>query len=211
VKEATMLETPTRPVFTTPTSWPRAGAIRFVDVPERRLLMLDGIGHPTGQAFQAAIGALFGTAYTLRFALKRRAIDTKVGHLEALWSRLGDPLELDLEAAQADPSAWAWTALIELPDEAADDDIAAAMTEASKRRPSSAFAHLRVERWREGEVVETLHVGPYATEPETVARMLAVAAEAGLRPTGAHHEIYLGDPHRSAPEKLRTVLRQPVG
>jgi hypothetical protein len=185
--------------------------VRFVDVPERRLLMIDGAGDPAGPGFQEAIGALYGTAYTLKFALKAKQIDTKVGHLEALWRRTGEAADMPLTEAVGDPSAWAWTAFMALPDEATEDDLMAAIEAASKRRPTSAFGMLRVERWREGNVVEALHVGPYATEPETIARMIATAAEAGFQPSGAHHEIYLGDPVRTAPEKLRTVLRQPVG
>jgi hypothetical protein len=69
---------------------------------------------------------------------------------------------------------------------------------------------LRVITLEEGLVVEAMHVGPYATEPETIARMHVMATAAGLVPAGSHHEIYLGDPRRTAPERLRTVLRQPV-
>ena len=100
---------------------------------------------------------------------------------------------------------------MELPETATDADIAAAIEGAWTRHPSMAMGHLRVERWREGLVVEAMHIGPYAAETETIGHMFAAAEAAGLRPTGVHHEIYIGDPHRSAPDKLRTVLRQPVG
>ena len=97
-----------------------------------------------------------------------------------------------------------------MPEEAADDDIASALAVARRRHPSESLDHLFVRTLREGVAVEAMHVGPYDAEPETIARMHEVAREAGLQPRGAHHEIYLGDPRRTDPRKLRTVLRQPL-
>jgi hypothetical protein len=206
-----MTETLMRPEFKTPSGWPRVGTVRFVEVPERRCLMIDGEGEPGGPDFQEAIGALFGTAYTLKYALKRDGIPAKVGYLEALWRRAGMAAQVPLTEPVADLSAWWWTAFIELPEAAGDADVAAAIEGAWIKNPSMAMGRLRIERWREGSVVEAMHIGPYASEPETIGRMLAAAEAVGLHPTGAHHEIYIGDPSRSDPEKLRTVLRQPVG
>ena len=206
-----MIDTLTRPEFKTPSGWPRAGTVRFVEVPERRCLMIDGEGEPGGPAFQEAIGALYGTAYTLKFALKHEGIQTKVGHLEGLWRRAGMAADVPLTEPVVDLSAWWWTLLMELPEAATDADVYAAIETAWAKNPTMAMGRQRIERWREGPVVEAMHIGPYAAEPETVERMLAVAEAAGLRPTGAHHEIYVGDPNRSDPLKLKTVLRQPVG
>ncbi|HJW22462.1 MAG TPA: GyrI-like domain-containing protein, partial [Candidatus Limnocylindrales bacterium] len=103
-----------------------------------------------------------------------------------------------------------WSLLIELPATATDDEVEAAIDDGRRRHPEAALDRLREVWFEEGEVVEALHVGPYATEPETIARMTAVAEAAGRTPMGPHHEIYLGDPRRAAPERLRTVLRQPV-
>ncbi len=206
-----MTEILTRPKFTVPEGWPRAGTIRFVEVPERRCLMIDGQGDPAGPDFQDAIAALFGTAYTLKYALKHEGIETRVGCLEALWRQVGAPAGTPLTEPVTDPTAWSWTAFMELPDEASEEAVAAAIEGAWIKHPSMAMGRLRIERWREGPVVEAMHIGPYASEPETIGRMLAAAEAVGLHPTGDHHEIYIGDPNRSAPEKLRTVLRQPVG
>ncbi len=206
-----MVTTATRPVFETPgRPAPKPGTVRFVDVPERRCLMVDGAGSPGAPEFQAAIGALYAVAYSLKFMLKRRGVESKVGCLEGLWTRTGEASELPLTEPMADPTAWQWTLLIEAPETASAEDIAAAIAEVWRKRPSSAIEHLRCEPFREGHVVEALHVGPYASEPETISRMYAVAAEWGLQPVGPHHEIYLGDPQRSAPERLKTVLRMPV-
>lgn len=206
-----MSETQARPEFKSPSGWPRAGTIRFVEVPERRCLMIDGEGEPASPAFQEAISALFGTAYTLKFALKHEGIATKVGYLEALWRRAGMAAGAPFTEPVADLSDWLWTLFIELPEAATDVDVTSAIENAWIKHPSMAMDRLRIERWREGPVVEAMHVGPYASENETIYRMLAAAEAVGMHPVDAHHEIYIGDPNRAAPEKLRTVLRQPVG
>jgi hypothetical protein len=108
-----------------------------------------------------------------------------------------------------DPAAWRWTLLIPLPDGATGPEIETALATAASRT-GGALPAVEVRMVAEGLVVEALHVGPYATEPDTIAAMHRLAGERGLAPHGAHHEIYLGDPRRSKPENLRTVLRQPV-
>jgi hypothetical protein len=100
--------------------------------------------------------------------------------------------------------------LIGLPDSASDEEIEAAIADVRVRKAPPGLADLRVERWDEGRCAQTLHVGPYAAEEPTIERLHEAIRAAGLRPRGAHHEIYLGDPRRAAPERLRTVIRQPV-
>lgn len=190
---------------------PRPGEVRIRTVPPRPVLAIDGQGAPGSPSFQAAVGALYSVAYGVHFTLKRRGTDAPVGTLEGLWSTVEPRAAADPEAFMpGDPADWRWTLLFELPEAATDDDVAAARRDAERRHPSPALADLAVRRFDEGLVVEALHVGPYATEPETIARMVAAATEAGLARTGPHHEIYLGDPRRSAPERLRTVLRLPL-
>jgi len=198
-------------VFAPPQGLPRRGRVRFVDMPPRRCLAIEGEGPPGGAEFQAAVGALYSTIYPLHFLLRDRGIGTRIGPLEALWERRdGSSAWLSGEFAPFDPTAWRWTALIEIPDDARDEDMASAMAVARRKHPSPALSRLIVMTLREGHAVEALHVGPYATEPETLERMSAAATAGGLEPHGAHHEIYLGDPRRTAPERLRTILRQPV-
>jgi hypothetical protein len=85
-----------------------------------------------------------------------------------------------------------------------------AVTDARAKKPNPALDRIRLERWREGPSVQIMHIGPYADEPATLEKMDAFAEEHGYEFRGRHHEIYLGDPTRSRPEKLRTVLRHPV-
>ncbi len=199
------------PVFGPPAGLPRRGRIRFVDVPPRRCLAIEGEGAPGGAEFQAAVGALYSTIYPLHFLVRDHGAESRVGALEALWERRdGAAGWLSGEFAPFDAEAWRWTLLIEIPAAARDEDVASAMAVARRKHPSPALSRLVVVTIREGPSIEAMHVGPYATEPETLEQMADQATEAGLEPHGAHHEIYLGDPRRSQPERLRTVLRQPV-
>lgn len=190
-----------------PTAVPKPGEVRIREVPPRRIIEVKGSGGPGSEAFQAAISALYTVAYGVHFTLRRRGIQARVGALEGLWSFDVDPFG----AGQVpDPDRWQWSLLIELPPDATEDDVAAAIALGRTKHPSPQLDALRAVWLEEGEVVEALHVGPYATEPETMARMSAVAEAAGRMPMGPHHEIYLGDPRRAGPDRLRTVLREPV-
>jgi hypothetical protein len=217
----------------------KRGRVRFLAVPPMRHLAVDGSGMPGGDEFREAFGALYPVAYTLHFALKKRGVAAPVGGLEGLF-RLDEPaLETATDpaatgAAASDgadlgdsppagrdatgptvtredrPRAWAWRLLLPIPAEATDDDIAAAIADVAAKKAPPALPRLHVLAWEEGPAAQILHVGPYADEPPTIEALHAGIAAAGLRPRGLHHEIYLGDPNRSAPERLRTIIRQPV-
>jgi hypothetical protein len=192
----------------------RASAeVRFLDIPERTCLMFDGRGAPEGSPdFAAAMGALYPVAYTLHFDLKRAGRIERVGLLEGLWRSVPS---MDLPAGLPSPAGvgggWDWTLLIGLPEFVTTAEIEAAVAAVRVKRAPPGLDRLRVERWAEGPCAQILHVGPYDAEAPTIARLHDAIHAAGLRPRGAHHEIYLGDPRRSAPERLKTVLRQPVG
>ena len=192
------------------TGYPRVRQPRVVNVPSRRCLGVEGTGKPGGPEFQDAMGALYGAAFSLHFVLRDRGIDSHTGPSEGLWERRDGTVEWSEGAVAFDPEAWRWTLLLPVPVEAEPGDITAAIAAARARRPMPAIDRVRMIDVEEGLVVEAMHVGPYATEPETIAAMHALAASERLVPAGAHHEIYLGDPRRTAPERLRTVLRQPV-
>jgi len=187
----------------------RRGAVRLLTVPEHRFVMVDGFGPPEPSAFEARIPALAGTAYGLRFALVRRGVRTKVGPIEGLWWNVGGSTDLD-EILREDRDAWRWTLMIALPDEATEEEIREHLVAAATKLPTEVPASLRVERFAEGDVAQILHVGPYDQERPTIERLHAAIEEAGFRPRGRHHELYLGDPRRSAPERLRTLLRHPI-
>lgn len=187
----------------------RPGVVRFLDLPVRRCVMIDGEGAPGEQAFAPRMPGLYATAWTLRFALKRRDVVTKVGPLEGLWWTVDEATYLDA-ILREERGTWRWTLFIALPDEATDEEIEAALAVGRAKLAPPYADNLRVEASDEGRVVQLLHLGPYAAERASIEKLHAAAAVAGLRLRGRHHEIYLGNPQTSAPERLRTILRQPV-
>jgi hypothetical protein len=188
----------------------RPGVVRFLELPERRFVMIDGEG-PAGEAgFAPRMPGLYATAWTLRFALKERGVVTRVGPLEGLWWTSDGATDLDLIFGPGDRETWRWTLLIALPDEAMTDELDGALAAGRSRLVPPYRAGLRIEPFGEGRVAQVLHLGPYSAERPTIERLHAAIASAGLRPRGRHHEIYLGDPRRGDPAKVRTLLRQPV-
>jgi hypothetical protein len=187
-----------------------ATRVRFLTVPERRYLAIEGDAPPGGDAFQAAIGALYGTAYPLHFALRERGVRVPIGHLHGVfWFERPDPIPLSLYAEGASaPSPMQWRLLITLPDEASASEIAAAVERMLAKGGADAPVP-SVITWDEGQVAQLLHVGPYDAEYPTIERLTTAIRDAGLEPAGCHHEIYLSDP-RTPPERTRTVIRQPV-
>jgi len=187
----------------------RPGVVRFLDLPERRCVMIDGEGPAGEAAFVPRLPALYATAWGLRFALKRRGVVTRVGPLEGLWWTTDGATDLDAILG-GDRGTWRWTLFIALPDEATPVEIAAAVETGRAKIGAPFAASLRVEPFAEGRAAQLLHVGPYAAERPSIERLHAAIADAGLRVAGRHHEIYLGDPGRSHPDRLRTLLRMPV-
>jgi hypothetical protein len=172
-----------------------------------RFLVVNGAGDPnTSQDFQEAIQALYSVSYTLKFALKKSGgPQIRVMPLETLWWNDASG-RLDL-GSKAD---WSWTAMLRQPDFATEAMIDDAKRQASAKRSLPALSNMRFEPFREGLSAQVMHVGPYAEEAPTIERLRAFIAEQGCQPVGKHHEIYLGDPRRSAPDRLKTIVRQPV-
>jgi hypothetical protein len=185
-----------------------------VDVPSLDFLMIDGFGSPeSSERFQSAIGALYGIAYTLKFMLKKAPVDGvgdfTVMPLEGLF---GDSASGGHAAGfiSDDPAAWSWTLMIALPDDITPDLVAAAAEELRRRKDPPCLDDVRFERLSEGRCVQVMYVGPYDKEGPTIECLHAFALEQGFVFCGRHHEVYLGDPRRTAPERLKTVIRQPV-
>lgn len=187
----------------------RPGEVRIFEATPIRAVMVDGDGPVGDAAFAPRMPGLYTTAYNLRFALKKRGVEEKVSPLEGLYWMVDGTTDLDAIFGP-DRGAWRWTLLIALPDAATDDEVATALAAGRAKVPPEVAANLRVERFDEGRVAQVLHVGPYGDERPTIERMFAAIAAAGLRPRGRHHEIYLGNPQRARPERLRTLLRQAV-
>lgn len=178
-----------------------------VEVPEMAFLMIDGHGDPnTSAQYRDAVSALFSVSYAARFALKRAGvIDYGVMPLEGLWW-VPDMATFSTE----DKSAWDWTMMIMQPDEVTEAALADAKVAAAAKRSLPALDGLRLERFAEGLAAQVLHVGPYSAEGPTITALHEFIAQQGRELAGKHHEIYLGDPARAAPEKLKTVIRQPM-
>ncbi len=189
-----------------------AKKVTIVDVPSLRFLMIDGLIEPgalpgTSQAFQQAMGALFSMSYTLKFASKLRKenpVDYTVMGLEALWWVEEGVFDI------RKPDNWHWTAMILQPEHITEEMFQEALQQVAKKKPNPALQLLHFEVFHEGLSMQTLHVGPYSDEPRTLEKMDLFAQENGYIFRGKHHEIYLGDPRKAAPEKLKTVLRQPI-
>jgi hypothetical protein len=187
-----------------------ARQIRLLDVPAHRFVMIDGSGPPDPEEFEGRIPGLYGMAYGLRFALKKRGVEGKVGPLEGLWWTTDGKTDL-AEIERGDRDTWRWTLMIVLPPEATPDELAEQLAIARDRVDPALAPGMRTEVFAEGPSAQLLHIGPYAEEFPTIARLHEGIEEAGFHPIGRHHELYLGDPRRSAPERLRTIVRQQVG
>jgi hypothetical protein len=187
---------------------PPATAITAVDVPPLSYLMVDGEGDPNKcPAFEQAIEALYSLSYTLKFSLKKspRPVDYGVMPLEGLWWADGPRLFYE-----QDKSAWEWTAMILQPEFIGRKQVDAAFEEVRRRKNPAALDRVRLETLEEGTAAQILYVGPFADEGPTIQRIHDFIHAAGKELRGKHHEIYLSDPRRTAPEKLKTIIRQPM-
>ena len=178
-----------------------------VDVPPLKFLMIDGNGNPnTSQPFQEAVQALYGMSYTLKFASKKELdIDYTVMALEGLW--WADDMGAFTAGAK---DTWYWTVIMLQPDHITPEFVEAARAELARKKDVPALPRLRYETFHEGLSVQIMYFGSYADEGPTIARMHAFIQDNGYTFNGKHHEIYIGDPRKSAPEKLKTVIRQPI-
>ena len=187
----------------------RQGQFRLLDVPDLRYLMVDGHGDPnTSPAFTEAVEALYPVAYTLKFASKRDlGRDYVVPPLEGLWWAQ----DMESFTAARDKSRWDWTLMLLVPDWLDGQVVAAAVEKVGAKRRPARLDDVRLATLSEGRCVQTLHVGSFDDEADVLARLHdEFIPDNGLRMTGTHHEIYLSDFRKVAPEKQRTILRQPV-
>ncbi len=181
----------------------------LVEVPTLRFLAIDGHGDPNvSPAYSEALRALYAVSYAAKFAVKRAGgEDFTVSPLEGLWTAK------DLGAfLTGEKSSWDWTMMIRQPDNVTDELVARFAEEVAIRKGLASARRLRIERLTEGPAAQVLHLGPYSTEGPTIERLHAFLDEHRFTFDGqeqAHHEIYLGDARRTAPDKLRTIIRQP--
>jgi hypothetical protein len=182
---------------------------QLVEVPEFKYLMIDGRGDPSSvPEFAEKIQALYGLAYTMKFMLKQdrqAAIDFVVPPLSGLWC--AD----DITAFQSGrKNEWQWTLMILQPDAVTLELLEKAKAKLAAKKPTPFIAQVELKLLHEGSAVQILHIGPYSAEGPTIGRLHDFMKEQGYTFNGRHHEIYLGDPRRCQPEKLKTIIRQPV-
>ena len=188
---------------------PPAGQFTLIEVPAMQFLMLDGHGDPNcAPAYQEAVEALYAVAYKLKFASKQQVgRDYTVMPLEGLWWAE----DMASFTARRDKSQWDWTMMIMQPEWVTGEMFAQATAVVTQQKALPALAKLRLEPYHEGQSVQIMHIGSYEDEAPTLHKLHHEFMPANqLAFNGRHHEIYLSDPRRVAPEKLKTVLRQPV-
>ena len=187
---------------------PSSRKVEIVDVPRMNFLMVDGEGDPnTAKSFSDAIETLYPLAYTLKFMIKQgtMGIDYGVLPLEALW--WAD----DMSAfTTGNKDAWKWTVMIMQPDFITTAMVAEATKEVQRKKKPVALPLVRFEAFNEGKAAQILHIGPFSSEGPTIEKVHAFIADNGSQRRGKHHEMYLSDMRRTAPEKWKTIVRQPM-
>jgi hypothetical protein len=186
---------------------PSVRQIEVVDVPAMDFLMVDGEGDPnTSRPYREAVEALFTVSYTLKFMVKKGSlqIDYAVFPLEGLWWA-DDPSYF----MTGNKDKWKWTSMIAQPEFVTIDMVSSSIGSARKKKGLAALDLVRFGSFAEGKAAQIMYVGPYAEEGPTIARVHAFIEGKGALISGKHHEIYLGDPRRTSPDKLKTIIRQP--
>lgn len=191
-----------------PTYGARLGRFDLVTVPPLAYLALDGHGDPnTSDAYRESLETIYPVAYALKFLSKKDlGQDYTVMPLEALWWA-GD---MESFTSARDKSEWDWTVLNLVPGWLTGEHVVEAAGRVRAKGGAPRLDAIRLQPLEEGSAVQTLHVGSYDDEAPVIEALHAFAAEQGYELAGKHHEIYLSDSRRTAPEKLRTILRQPV-
>ncbi len=183
---------------------PSAKKAKLVEVPDASYFMIDGKGDPNvSEDFQRAVESLYSSSYALKFAMKKQGTDYTVMPLEGLWwaKEFGRFLS-------GDKSSWEWTLMIMQPGFVTEEDALKAAEGARQKKGLQLSP--RFESYHEGLSAQIMHIGPFSTEASTVQNLHEFISSSGLVPVGKHHEIYLSDPRRANPEKMKTIIRQPV-
>jgi hypothetical protein len=188
----------------------------IIDVPEMVFIMIDGHGDPnTSTEYQSAVEILYGLSYSIKMSKKsgnqpEGFFDYVVPPLEGLWWHKDGGIISDI----SDKASFAWTSMIRQPEFVTGEAFEAAKATLGRKKPELDLSVARLERFTEGLCAQVLHIGSYDDEPATVALLEGFIASEGLQPNFTekrrHHEIYLGDPRKTAPEKLKTVIRYPI-
>jgi hypothetical protein len=187
----------------------------IIDVPKMLFVMVDGKGAPEGSKkveteFQQAMQILFGIIYTIKFWGKKFPLPANyakftLAPIEGLWW-----MKTGQEFDMTKPDDWQWTVMLRLPEFVTPKYFKEVVAACIEGKQSDIYGKARLEGFNEGTCVQILHVGPYNSEKPNIEKMHAFAKDSGYELIGKHHELYFGDPRRTAPEKLKTILRHPV-
>lgn len=180
-------------------------------VPPGHYLSIEGQGDPDGELFATCTQTLYTAAYSIKQHYKKMELDFVVCKLEGLWwvDNVED-LKDHTEALLIPRDQWRWQLLIRMPDFIKKPDVIQILKKTYLKKPLPYFNQVYLQTLAEGQSIQILHTGPYASEPVTLKILHDFMQEKGLTWNGRHHEIYLSDPRKTAPEKLKTILRQPV-
>ena len=186
---------------------PSAKEAAIIEVPKMDFLMVDGQGDPnTAQEYKDAIEALYAVSYALKFMIKKGGdVDYVVMPLEGLWWT-----EDMTKFTMGNKDAWKWTSMIMQPPYVTQELVQKTLKQVEEKRNLSALSKMRFESFHEGLSAQIMHIGPYSAEGPTIERLHNFIREKGYGLRGKHHEIYLSDPRRSKPGKLKTIIRQPI-
>jgi hypothetical protein len=185
----------------------------LVTIEDAHFISIKGKGDPSAPAFAKNIEALYSTAYPIKFMYKAQNRDFTVSKLEGLWwfdENKFPGKNIKTAATEVPRSEWEYRLLIRMPDFVTADDIDKAKEIVSTKKELAMIGHIEYFTMQEGKCVQMLHVGPFSTEPESLLKIAAFTEENKLARNGLHHEIYLSDFRKTAPEKLKTILREPV-
>lgn len=187
----------------------------IVEIPKMLFVMVDGVGGPESSdesetEFQKAMQIIFGVIYMIKFWDKKYTPPKgyskfTIAPIEALWWS-GDGQDFDME----NQKNWKWTVMLRLPEFVTPDFFKEVVASCVDNKKSDIYKKARLEYFTEGPSVQLMHIGPYNQEVPNIEKMHTFARESGYELIGKHHELYFGDPRRTAPEKLHTILRQPV-
>jgi hypothetical protein len=188
---------------------PSVKDVTLVDVPVMNFIMIDGSGDPnTSREYQEAVEALFSISYGIKFGVKKeQEIDYAVMPLEGLWWT-----EDMSHFSITNKDNWKWTAMIMQPEYVTLEMFEAVRQQVEKKKSLPALSRTRFESFKEGQSAQILYIGPFSAEGPTIDRIHKFIVDRGGSFDGLlqkHHEIYLSDFRKTAPEKLKTVIRQP--
>ena len=186
---------------------PSVKEVEIVEVPQMNFLMIDGDGGPNHPTFQNAIEVLFPLSYTLKFMIKKSdiGIDYGVLPLEGLW--WADDMSSFIKDKKDD---WKWTLMIMQPELITNEMVVEAVNQVRVKKNPTSLPLVRFESINEGKVAQIMHIGPFSEEGPTVQKLHSFIEDSGKKIIGKHHEVYLSDIRRAAPEKWKTIIRQPM-